>query len=183
MVNRQSDVTYRHMKLEDLEHVKEIDRLSFSIPWPPTSYLFEIRENPGTILWVAETTSLSGEKTVIGMIVVWMILDEAHIATIAVHPDHRGRGIGRALLALALKEAIEKGAVESSLEVRANNLAAQALYQDFGYQESGLRPHYYKDNQEDAVLMTLFNLDESYSHWLAENYVNQALYNKGFEDR
>jgi [ribosomal protein S18]-alanine N-acetyltransferase len=162
------------MELEDLDQVQEIDRLSFSIPWPPTSYRFELRENPGSILWVAEATNLSGEKTVIGMIVVWMILDEAHVATIAVHPDHRGRGIGRGLLALALKEAIEKGAVESTLEVRANNLVAQSLYWDFGYKETGLRPRYYKDNQEDAVLMTLSNLGESYSHWLEENYIKHA---------
>jgi [ribosomal protein S18]-alanine N-acetyltransferase len=182
-VDRVSEVIYRHMELDDLDQVKEIDHLSFSIPWPPTSYRFEIRENPGSILWVAEVTSPSGEKAVIGMVVVWMILDEAHIATIAVHPDCRGRRIGRELLAVALKEAIEKGAVESSLEVRANNLVAQAVYRDFGYQVTGLRPRYYKDNQEDAVLMTLKNLDDGYLRWLDENYINQALSNKGLGDR
>ncbi len=167
------------MELEDLEQVQEIDRLSFSLPWPPTSYRFEIRENPGSILWVAEGTNLLGEKTVIGMIVVWIIMDEAHIATIAVHPDYRGRRIGHELLAVALKEAIEKGAIESTLEVRANNLVAQALYRAFGYKETGLRPHYYKDNQEDAVLMTLNNLDETYLQWLEINYIVQARMNKG----
>jgi [ribosomal protein S18]-alanine N-acetyltransferase len=156
------------MEMEDLEKVQEIDRLSFSTPWPPTSYRFEIRENPGSILWVAESTHLSGEKQVVGMIVVWMILDEAHVATIAVHPDYRGRGIGRELLVMALKEAIEKGAVESTLEVRAKNLIAQNLYRDFGYQVSGLRPHYYQNDQDDAVLMTLHNLNASYSQWLDE---------------
>jgi [ribosomal protein S18]-alanine N-acetyltransferase len=180
LVDRVSGVTYRHMELEDLDQVREIDRLSFSLPWPPTSYRFEIRENLGSILWVAESTSLPGERTVVGMIVVWMIMDEAHIATIAVHPDYRGRRIGRGLLAVALKEAIQKGAVESTLEVRANNFAAQAVYREFGYQVTGLRPQYYKDNQEDAVLMTLHTLDDGYSHWLDENYLNQALLNRGF---
>jgi [ribosomal protein S18]-alanine N-acetyltransferase len=159
-------LSYRHMELEDLELIQEIDRLSFSTPWPSTSYRFEIRENPSSILWVAETTRLPGQKEVVGMIVVWMILDEAHIATIAVHPDYRGRGIGRELLAAALKEAIGRGAVESTLEVRANNRAAQSLYQDFGFKVTGRRPRYYQDNQEDAVLMSVYNLNESYLKWL-----------------
>jgi [ribosomal protein S18]-alanine N-acetyltransferase len=170
------------MELDDLGQVQEIDRLSFSIPWPPSSYRFEIRENPGSILWVAEANQLSGEKAVVGMIVVWMILDEAHIATIAVHPDYRGRRIGRGLLAVALKEAIEKGAVESTLEVRANNLVAQAVYREFGYKVTGRRPRYYKDNQEDAVLMTLHTLDKSYSQWLEVYYFNQELSNRGLGD-
>ena len=156
------------MELDDLEQVQEIDRLSFSTPWPPTSYRFEIRENPGSILWIAETINQSGEKKVIGMIVVWMIVDEAHVATIAVHPDHRGRGIGRRLLAIALKEAIGKGAVESTLEVRANNHVAQALYQEFGYKVTGRRPRYYQDNQEDAILMAVDQLNGRYSQWLED---------------
>jgi ribosomal-protein-alanine N-acetyltransferase len=159
-------LTYRHMELDDLEQVQAIDRLSFSIPWPTTSYRFELLENPGSILWVAENQIQGGSREIVGMIVVWMILDEAHIATIAVHPEYRGRGIGRELLAIALREAIEHGALESLLEVRANNLVAQALYRDFGFEIVGRRSRYYKDNQEDAVLMSVRNLDRGYLEWL-----------------
>lgn len=166
LVDSVSGLTYRHMELDDLQQVQEIDRLSFSIPWPSTSYQFELLENPGSILWVAEDHSREGKSQVVGMIVVWMILDEAHIATIAVHPEYRGRGIGRELLAVALQEAIRNGAQEAMLEVRANNQTAQALYRDFGFVIVGRRLRYYKDNQEDAVLMSVTNLDPHYLEWL-----------------
>jgi ribosomal-protein-alanine N-acetyltransferase len=155
------------MELDDIAQVQAIDRLSFSIPWPVTSYRFELLENPGSVLWVAEHC-LEGETKIVGMIVVWLILDEAHIATIAVHPEFRGQGIGRELLAQALREAIERGAVESMLEVRANNLVAQEIYKDFGYKVVGHRSHYYRDNLEDAVLMSVRNLDRSYLAWLKD---------------
>jgi ribosomal-protein-alanine N-acetyltransferase len=161
-------LTYRHMEIDDVEQVQAIDRLSFSIPWPETSYHFELLKNPGSILWVAEYHSEGGKRQIVGMIVIWMILDEAHIATIAVHPEYRSQGIGRKLLALALREAIEHGAVESMLEVRANNLVAQALYKDFGYEIVGRRPRYYQDNQEDAVLMSVKNIDQDYLEWLTD---------------
>lgn len=166
MVDTLSVLTYRHMELDDLEQVQAIDRISFSIPWPATSYRFELLENPGSILWVAENHLEGERRQLVGMIVVWMILDEAHIATIAVHPEYRGRGIGRELLALALREAIQHGAVESMLEVRANNLIAQALYRDFGYEIVGRRSRYYQDNHEDAVLMSVRNLNQDYLDWL-----------------
>jgi [ribosomal protein S18]-alanine N-acetyltransferase len=170
-----SFVIYRHMELDDLEQVQEIDHLSFSTPWPASSYRFELTENPGSILWVAEHRSEEGSSKIIGMIVVWMILDEAHIATIAVHPEHRGQGIGRELLTLALREAIQQGALESMLEVRAGNQVAQALYRDFGFVIVGRRPRYYQDNQEDAVLMGKKNLDRDYLEWLNGGKVNSDL--------
>jgi ribosomal-protein-alanine N-acetyltransferase len=164
----ESELVYRHMELDDLEQVQAIDHLSFSIPWPATSYRFELLENPGSILWVAEYHAQQGKREIVGMIVVWKIMDEAHVATIAVHPDYRGRGIGRKLLAVALREAIENGAVEAMLEVRANNLAAQALYRDFGFEIVGRRSRYYADNKEDAVLMGVKNLDQGHLEWLKE---------------
>ena len=100
------------------------------------------------------------------MIVLWMILDEGHIATIAVHPDYRGRGIGQHLLVTAIIAAIQKGAQSATLEVRANNLIAQQLYRRFGFVVVGNRPHYYRDNNEDALIMTLNGLNPVYLKWL-----------------
>jgi ribosomal-protein-alanine N-acetyltransferase len=91
-------------------------------------------------------------------VIAWLLVDEVHIATIATHPDFRRQGIAQALLAQVLKLGVEEGAVSSSLEVRASNLAAQAMYRKFGYEETGRRLRYYKDNGEDAILMTLENL-------------------------
>lgn len=134
----------------DVPAVHEIDLLAFSLPWPERSFRFEVTSNPAARCWVAEA-----EGRIVGMIVVWMIVDEAHIATIATHPDFRRQGIGDELLTHALVSAISEGAVKSLLEVRASNEAAQRMYRRFGYVEDGRRPRYYKDNHEDAILMSL----------------------------
>jgi len=139
----------RKMTLDDLEEVVAIDQASFSLPWPPRSFRFELTDNPVSRCWVAE----AGGR-VAGMLVGWLIVDEIHIATLAAHPNLRRLGIGEALLAFALQAAREEGAVSSFLEVRANNTAALALYRKFGFVENGRRPEYYKDNGEDAILMS-----------------------------
>src|SRR5262245_43258586 len=127
--------------------------MSFSLPWPERSFYFEVTTNQASRCWVAES-----DQRIVGAIVAWMLVDEVHIATIATHPDFRRQGIAQALLAHVLRTGAEEGAVSSFLEVRAGNLAAQAMYRKFGYEETGRRPRYYKDNDEDAILMTLENL-------------------------
>ncbi len=160
------DLLIRPMGLDDLEQVVAIDRLSFSLPWPLSSYRFELLQNPASLLWVAELTPPEGEKRLVGSIGVWLILDEAHVATIAVHPEYRRKGISRALLAVALQACIHKGARRCTLEVRAHNAIAQALYRQFGFEEVGMRPRYYRDNNEDALIMALDHLDQEYLQWL-----------------
>ena len=142
----------RPMRLEDVPRVVQIDQLSFSMPWPEKSYRFELTQNPGSRLWVAEC---SDPSRIVGMIVMWLIVDEAHIATIAVHPDFRLQGIAARLLTTALFNAVQNQMIQATLEVRAGNQAAQALYQNFGFTVVGVRPHYYRDNHEDAWIMTL----------------------------
>jgi [ribosomal protein S18]-alanine N-acetyltransferase len=88
--------------------------------------------------------------------VIWLILDEAHVGTMAVHPDYRQRHIGQRILAEALAHARLCGATQALLEVRKTNIAAQKLYLSFGFEVVGLRRRYYEDNGEDALLMTLF---------------------------
>jgi ribosomal-protein-alanine N-acetyltransferase len=138
----------RKMTLDDLPEVAAIDRASFSLPWPERSFRFEITDNPASRCWVAEADS-----RVIGMVVLWMIADEAHIATLATREEFRRRGIGTALLVHALNAAKAEGAVSSFLEVRESNRAAQEMYRKLGFVENGRRPRYYKDNNEDAILM------------------------------
>jgi ribosomal-protein-alanine N-acetyltransferase len=93
------------------------------------------------------------------MIVVWLIVDEAHVATIATDPEYRRQGIGKRLLAYALLHLIRDGARSSFLEVRESNLAAQEMYRKFGYEVTGRRRRYYRDNDEDAILMNLDSLN------------------------
>lgn len=150
----------RRMTLDDVAEVYEIDRLSFNLPWTERSFRFEVGENGAARCWVAELTTEEGAKHLAGMVVLWMILDEAHIGTIAVHPQFRQMGIGAKILAQALLDAGQLGANVSLLEVRRGNHAAQKLYEAFGFQVDGVRPRYYRDNQEDAILMSLVNLQE-----------------------
>jgi ribosomal-protein-alanine N-acetyltransferase len=165
----------RRMDAADLDQVREIDRLSFNIPWPAKAYRYELEENPHSLQWVAEINAdqfphpaKSGEaaKRIVGLIVVWLILDEAHIATLAVHPDLRGHGIAQELLSVALIESIRRGAITATLEVRAGNKIAQKLYNRFGFQVVGERPRYYKDNQEDALIMSTSKFEDSTISWL-----------------
>ncbi len=167
-------VRVRRMTEMDLPAVMLIDAMSLPLPWPERAYRHELRASYSRP-WVAETTLTEGdgplvyrspavgdgsplirgpgEQAVVGFLVLWKIVDEAHIATLAVHPRFRRRGVARALLAKALEEAVAEGARRAYLEVRQSNLAAQSLYRRFGFQVTGRRVGYYKNNGEDALLM------------------------------
>ncbi|MGD0611172.1 MAG: ribosomal protein S18-alanine N-acetyltransferase [Anaerolineales bacterium] len=144
----------RRMRLEDVPAVHAIDELSFSLPWPERSFKFEATENPAARAWIAEA-----DGRVVAMLVLWLIVDEAHIATIATHPDFRRQGIGDKLLLQALTAARAEGAKLAFLEVREGNPAAQSMYSKHGFEVTGRRPRYYRDNNEDALLMTLDHLN------------------------
>lgn len=152
----------RPMRDDDIKTVHKIDQLSFSLPWPERAYRYENTKNTTSLLRVAEVDQPGGDHRVVGMVVVWLILDEAHIATIAVHPDFRRQGIAARLLLVALEKSLKRGATQAMLEVRASNQAARNLYHRFGFEVVGRRLRYYRDNQEDAVLMNLEVLDEAY---------------------
>jgi ribosomal-protein-alanine N-acetyltransferase len=150
------------MRLPDIPRVHEIDRLSFSLPWPEKSYTFELTENPATLALVAELEPVGFSPDLIGMSVVWIIVDEAHIATIAIHPGFRGKGYGKRLLAESLRQSIQKGAQSATLEVRESNLVAQQMYAQFGFTIGGRRSRYYRDNDEDAIIMSVDGLGVAY---------------------
>jgi ribosomal-protein-alanine N-acetyltransferase len=167
MTNR---VAVRPMQISDLAQVHTIDRQSFSMPWPASAYEYELNENPYSLLWVAEISPEGGTPIVVGIIVVWLILDEAHIASIAVHPDYRSQGIAQKLLIAALRAAIQKDSQIATLEVRAQNLIAQRLYQRFKFEVIGKRVRYYRDNNEDALIMTVSGLGPAYLEWLDQGH-------------
>lgn len=152
---QETTIIIRAMTEADIDAVHAIDTISFSLPWPKRSYEFELKGNPAAHLWVAEWISSTGGNRVVGMIVTWWIVDEVHIATLAVLPEFRNHGIGERLLRKALVEARKNGAFRSLLEVRRGNLDAQNLYRKYGYKVVAIRPHYYRDNGEDAFLMDL----------------------------
>ncbi len=148
------NLVLRRMTLADVPAVHEIDSLSFSLPWPERSFRFEVKDNPAARCWVADA-----DGRIAAMLVLWLIVDEAHIATIATHPDFRRQGIGEKILLHALRQVRAEGARRAFLEVRVGNLGAQALYKKHGFITDGRRPKYYRDNNEDALLMSLEGLD------------------------
>jgi len=147
------NLVIRKMTMDDLPAVVELDKMSFSLPWPERSFRFELTDNPASRCWVAEI-----EGRIVGLIVVWLFVAEAHVASLATHPNFQRQGIAKTLLSHALQVLSAEGAQSSFLEVRAGNIAAQEMYRKFGYKESGRRRHYYKDNDEDAILMHLDSL-------------------------
>lgn len=156
------DMMIRQMTVEDVDAVHALDQRSFSSPWSKKNFLFELEENEASRSWVAVLNPEAGKEQIVGMIVCWLIADEAHIATLAVEEDFRRQGIASGLICTALNTLEEEGAVTAMLEVRESNAAAQIIYRRFGFQLVGRRPGYYKDNGEDAILMTLRTLDKDH---------------------
>ncbi len=151
-------LTIRPMTVDDIAVVSQIDKASFSLPWPERSFKYELTENEHSIPLVAELSDSDVNCQIIGFIVVWLIVDEAHIGTVAVMDAFRKTGAGEQLVRRGLQEARERGAAQAFLEVRKGNLGAIHLYEKLGFQVDGIRYRYYQDNHEDAVLMSLGTL-------------------------
>ena len=137
------------MRLEDLPLVHAIERASFNAPWPANAYRSELESNRMAQYLVARA---DGEIVAYGG--MWLMVDEAHITTFAVHPAWRRQRIGERLLVAFLDLAADRHAREATLEVRLSNLAARRLYEKYGFRPVGLRPRYYSDDGEDALIMT-----------------------------
>jgi ribosomal-protein-alanine N-acetyltransferase len=137
------------MRLDDIAEVQAIERASFATPWPPQAYRSELETNRLASYLVARIAG-----GIVGYAGIWLMVDEAHITTFAVHPGWRRRRIGERLLLTVLDVAIDRGAREATLEVRLSNLPARRLYEKYGFRPVGLRPRYYTDDNEDALIMT-----------------------------
>jgi [ribosomal protein S18]-alanine N-acetyltransferase len=142
------------MSLADIPAVHDIERASFPVPWPANAFRQELETNKLARYLVVR----AGERTVAygGL---WLMVDEAHVTTFAVLPSWRRRGVGARLMLALVELAEEVGARELTLEVRLSNIAARTLYQRFGFRPVGVRPRYYSDNGEDALIMTTDPID------------------------
>jgi len=137
------------MTLDDLAQVHRIERASFSVPWPDAAYQSELQGNRLASYLVARA-----DEGLVGYGGIWLMVDEAHITTFAVDPAWRRQRVGETLLMALLDLAIARHAREATLEVRLSNLAARRLYEKYGFRPVGVRPRYYSDNGEDALIMT-----------------------------
>jgi len=136
------------MTASDIDRVSEIEKICFSTPWSREAFRMEVEENKCARYVVAVC-----DDQVVGYGGMWLIIDEAHITNVAVHPDYRGRGIGEAIMRSLVDKATSLGAVRMTLEVRVSNEIAQNLYKKLGFYSAGIRKQYYADNNEDALIM------------------------------
>lgn len=184
-----------HMSVDDIEQVMDIELKVFTTPWSARSYKYELTENENAHYFVVysrnegEPPAPSGwwdrlrnqlrgprpSRFILGYGGFWKVVDEAHISTIAVRQEYRRRGIGRLLMLTIIKHAIALEANRVTLEVRVSNRAAQELYRQYGFEVTGRRRGYYADNWEDALIMTVEDIQApAYRRRLAK--LEQALY-------
>lgn len=144
-----SGVRVRPGRMDDLVAVAWLENRCFADPWSPAALLGELVEDHLRLPLVVEVAG-----RVRGYLMAWRVVDQLHILNIATDPDCQRRGLGTALLQAAARRAAAEGMVEVTLEVRRSNAAARAFYEGHGFREVGVRPRYYADNGEDALVMT-----------------------------
>jgi len=147
---------FRRMMLEDLERVIEIEKDGFAHPWSAELLQREMVHDWSTVLVATEVRHGpvgAPREVVLGFIVFWLVHDEVHILNIATAMEERRRGVGRALMLEAAARGRRAGAVLATLEVRRSNTSAISLYHELGYRQVGVRPNYYADEGEDAIVM------------------------------
>lgn len=170
----------RLMSEEDVSQVNDIDREAFPTMLPAPNYHRELQNHLAHYIVALDTEKVvdlpepgNGFKKVfkflfdeqpgalkiprqfvLGFVGMWILVDEAHITSIAVRETHKGRGIGELMLIAIIERAIELNARMVTLEVRVSNKVAQNLYLKYGFNAVGVRKGYYTDNREDALLMS-----------------------------
>lgn len=147
-------LTIEPMRAADIPAVHAIESASFPTPWPPYAFRQELDTNR-----MAHYLVVRAGARVVAYAGVWLMVDEAHVTTFAVLPVYRRRGIGGALLSAMIDLCADLGASVVTLEVRLSNVGARRLYERFGFRPVGVRPRYYSDNAEDALIMTTERLD------------------------
>ena len=158
-------IRIERMTSADIRPVLTIEMLSFSTQWPPSAFASEVNDNKLACYFVARpdspaqaSSSEQGTGQIIGYGGIWVVLEDAHVTSVAVHPHWRGQHIGEAIFVRLLREAIEGGASWMTLEVRRSNVVAQALYGKYGFAIISTRRSYYSDDGEDALVMWAGNL-------------------------
>lgn len=143
------EVRVREARPADLPDVLEIERRSFPLPWTERAFRHVMERTDGDVL-VAEAP----DGRVAGYAAYWVVADEAELGDLAVRPERRREGYGRALVEAVGRAARDRGAVTLFLQVREDNAAARELYREAGFRTVGRRPRYYRRPTEDAVVLS-----------------------------
>lgn len=142
------DIVVRCMDEDDVEPVFRVESKCFNVPWSRESFEYEMKENDKALYVIAECRG-----NILGYAGLWKILDEGHITNIAVLEEFRENGIATLMINKLLELAREKSISSFTLEVSSRNYVAIKLYESFGFKRCGLRKGYYKDTQDDAIIM------------------------------
>jgi len=145
---------FRPVVEADLPRLRAIEAAGFPHPWSETLLRAELG-HAWSHLVAAEQVRPDGQGVILGYVIFWLVHDEVHVLNVGTAPEARRRGVGRALMIRAEAVGRGKGARLSTLEVRRSNTPAIALYRSLGYREVGVRPRYYAEENEDAIVMTL----------------------------
>lgn len=137
----------RQMAPSDVPDVAALERECFDSPWSQEAFFAEVRKTNDVVLVAVERGEL------VGYGIAWIVLEEVHVVNLAVDPSWRRSGIGRRILAALLGAGAQRGAEVATLEVRSRNLAAQRLYESVGFRTVAIRKRYYRDPEDDAVVM------------------------------
>lgn len=140
-------IHFREMLPEDADAVAEVEKQCFPVPWSRESFWREA-SNENTLYLLA-----LNDDEVIGYAGTWISFEEAQITNVAIVPEYRGNGNGRAMMEELICRVKEKGVTAMTLEVRPSNAVALGLYESLGFKDCGRRPKYYSDNGEDAIIM------------------------------
>ena len=158
----------RLMRVEDIPRASEIDREVFPTMKISTNFDNEFKNCLAHYIVVYEDrilvtgqSEVNGDDNIIGFAGLWILVGEAHIVNIAVKPDSRRKGIGELLLMSLIELALDENCNLITLEVRPSNDIAQKLYAKYGFTVRGIRKGYYTDNREDAVIMTVDNMNSN----------------------
>jgi ribosomal-protein-alanine N-acetyltransferase len=145
--------------VESLPQILKIEEACFSAPWTRKMLEAEFNGNPFAHFLLArqqgEQAGDESAESIIGYLCYWIVFEEVRLMNLAVIESMRHRGIARSLVTAALQTGLSQSAHRALLEVRASNQAAQALYHTFGFRQTAVRPKYYNNPIEDAVLMEL----------------------------
>jgi [ribosomal protein S18]-alanine N-acetyltransferase len=154
-------IQLQHLQAEHLAAVVELDRLCFGGLWTQEGYQREldspnsemlvllVKNEPKTPVKVVRAST----EPIIGIGCFWAILEEAHITIIGIHPDYRGRGLGKLMFCSLLQRAVDRNLERATLEVSAANTLAIAMYEKFGFKVAGRRKKYYASTGEDALIL------------------------------
>lgn len=140
-------ITFRRMTQDDADAVADLELKCFAMPWSRAEFFREVKNE------LAEYVVGELDKKIVAYAGAWVSFEQAEVMHVAVTPELRGQGVGTILFGELIKAVKERGAKSITLEVRPSNIAAIKLYENFGLRSVGRRKNYYRDNDEDALIM------------------------------